>query len=212
MQHRIVPVVAAMAMLVACADAPSGPSTLAFSDVTASALGNPPPPAFEGSLVASFDLASGKASRLTPGLSLSVSGSSLSHRFVLSHVEFNANSEQTQYWMNFPRQPYPREWGLGTALPRGRILQKDGASVGSGIIASRDERNGGWWLIDMTQFTVPYNVFVNGCQNPNWLNCVTLNVPVVAEFVRITGRGENGEPIVERRRSNPATMSFAERF
>lgn len=212
MQFRILPALAGVAMLVACSDAPSGPGSMSVSELS-SALGNPPPPAFSGFLVADFELgASGDVGSLTPELSLSVSANSTRRfRFQLGNVQFGANEEQTYFWMRFPRQPFPREWNLGTALPYGRIHQRHERTVGTGIIANRDERNRGWWLIDMSQFTVPYQVFVNGCanQNPNWQQCVTLNVPIVAEFVKIKGRDERGELIVERRTSNPAIAYFA---
>jgi hypothetical protein len=64
----------------------------------------------------------------------------------------------------------------------------------------------------MSQFTQPYEVFVPGCRNQNWVNCVTLDAPVVAVFYRLLGFDRQGKPLFESFPSKPSSLTFATGF
>jgi hypothetical protein len=162
-----------------------------------------------------------KVSRAPSGLSLEREGGSGNtgnppsgvFTFLISDVEYNANSQNTLFWMNFPNQPLPPELeGKLPPLKRGRIEVKNLQSRGTGVIAAIDEKNGGFWLIEMSQFTQPYEVFVPGCANQNWVNCITLDAPVVAVFYRLVGFDQRGKPLFESYRSLPSSLTFATGF
>lgn len=204
MQRRLVPMLATLALIAACADSPTGPNDGALA--IASAASNPPPPSFGGTLVGDFDVSGtfGKRSlgATAQGLSLEVGSGGYHHRFTISPVEYNANTAQTAYWMNFPSRP----------LGKGRIYYSNGQTTGSGLIADFDQANNGWWVIDLAQFTGAYNVFGPCTNTANWVNCVELTKPIVATFVRTVGTDENGKEINEKLTSDPALLRFATDF
>jgi hypothetical protein len=55
-------------------------------------------------------------------------------------------------------------------------------------------------------------VFVPGCQNQNWINCITLDAPIIAKFFRVIGYDKDGKPIFEGFESEPSSLTFAEAF
>ena len=213
----------ALVVAAGCADG-SGGSASALLGPSA-VVGNPPPPAFSGSIVGRFGIDQGdnKVARVLPGISLEreegLGGSTTGEpprgifTFIVRGVEYNADVEQETFWMNFPHQPLPKVLqGRFPNFKRGRIVVQNGQSVGSGVIISIDDENGGFWLISMAQFTQPYEVFVPGCQNTNWVNCITLDAPVVAKFFRVIGFDDRGNPIFEGFESAPSMLTFAELF
>lgn len=218
MRHRIALTIATLALVSACADGSGGPDALfGPSAVT----GNPPPPAFTGAVGGFFESSTVDEQRSAPaisGLSLAFSATSGNNppterfRFSISPVEYNADPSLTSFWMNFPYQPLPRALqGLIPPLPRGHIVYKNGQSTGSGIILARDDVNGGWWLIHLSQFTQPYNVFLPSCQNTNWVDCLTLDAPVFAIFYRVTEDAQ-GQKSFETYPSITSQLNFATGF
>ena len=215
MSHRLVVALAALVLVSACSDGTgvsdrlTGPNNI---------VGNPPPPAFGGTLLGTFDAGGdevGKVSRAPDGLSLEVSNGTARppaqpFRFRIATVEYNANAALTEFWMNLPQQRLPAVLqGKVPPLQRGRIHVQNGVTTGIGHIVSQfDKKNGGYWLIDMTQFTQQYDVCVPSCQNPTWVNCLTINVPVVAVFYRTVGRRDLFNPYP----SQPSIMNFATQF
>lgn len=207
-----------------CADGSGGPASALVGPNAV--VGNPPPPAFSGSVIGSFGIDQGdeKVARLMPGLSLEREGGSGegsttgepprgTFRFIVRGVEYNADPENLVFWMNFPQQPLPQELqGRFPNFKRGRIVVQNGQSVGTGVIIAIDGENGGFWLISMAQFTQPYEVFVPGCQNQNWVNCITLDAPIIAKFFRVIGFDDRGNPIFEGFESAPSSLTFAELF
>lgn len=221
MSFRFAVALSALVVATACADSAGGPANQLLGP--AAVIGNPPPPAFSGSVVGDFQAADSdaKASRVMPGLSLELEGGSGGtgnppkgiFRFRISGVEYNADSANTKFWMPFPFQPLPANLrGKIPPLKKGRIVVENGKSVGTGVIAAFDDANGGYWLIELSQFTQPYEVFVPGCRNQNWVNCITLDAPVVAVFYRILGVDRNGNLLFESYPSAPSFLTFASRF
>ena len=220
MSLRLAVALSALVVTTACADGAGGPADQLFGP--SAVVGNPPPPAFGGAVVGTFSAAQvdGKRSYALPGLSLELEGGTGSgnppqgdFRFILNNVEYNANPGNTIFWMAFPNQPLPPDLqGKIPPLKKGRIVVQNGASVGSGVIAAFDQKNGGYWLIELNQFTQPYEVFVPGCTNQNWVNCITLDAPVVAVFYRILGVDREGRLLFESYPSEPSMLTFASRF
>lgn len=221
MSLRIVIALSALAIVTGCADGAGGPADALVGPNAV--VGNPPPPAFSGKVMGTFEVSEidGKVARTQMGLSLErETGSSQTgeppegtFRFLVENVEYNADSANLKFWMAFPRQPLPGSLkGRFPNFQRGRITVQNGKSVGTGVIIDIDEKNGGFWLIPMNQFTQPYEVFVPGCQNPNWVNCITLDAPIVAKFFRVIGYDEDGRPIFEGFTSQPSSLAFATGF
>jgi hypothetical protein len=185
MRYRVLPLIVSAAFLVACAGG-SGDMTLPTSSPAVTQTDNPPPPLLNMTAFASLQtsIASGRAANTTNGL-LSLDATAdrfkeaFSFEFRLKDIEFNANEEQTRYFMSFPRN------GDGTPI----IVQENGHSEGKGKIWTFDTRNDGFWLIDLAQFTVEQNVFAP-CAEPIHPDCVELTVPLVAHFIRFNKRGK----------------------
>jgi len=221
MSLRVAFALTALVVAAACADGAGGPADQLFGPNAV--VGNPPPPAFSGKVMGTFQVtdADGKVSRAPAGLSLEREGGSGQtgdppsgiFRFLIETVEYNADPQNLKFWMNFPRQALPRELqGKFPEFKRGRIVVENGQSVGTGVIIDIDEENDGFWLISMEQFTQPYEVFVPGCRNQNWVNCITLDAPIVAKFFRVIGFDDRGSPIFEGFTSEPSSLTFATAF
>ena len=216
MRPRLAIAISTLALIAACADGSGGASGLLGPNAV---IGNPPPPAFTGAVGGYFEPSTTDELRSTTaasGLSLSLTASqnppTERFRFSISPVEYNADPSLSSFWMNFPYQPLPRALqGFIPPLPRGHIIYRNGQSTGSGIIMARDDANKGWWLIHLSQFTQPYNVFLPSCQNTNWTDCVTLNAPVFAIFYRVV-ESPTGQRSIETYPSAPSTLFFATGF
>ena len=217
MRSRIALAVTALALVSACADGSGGADGLVGPNPL---TGNPPPPAFTGAVAGYFEpspVEEHRAHTGISGLSLQVTQGGTNppttrFRFAISVVEYNADPNLSSFWLNFPRQTLPTALqGHVAPLIRGRIVYQNGQSTGIGTIIARDSKNRGWWIIDLSQFTQPYNVFLPSCPNQNWVNCLTLNAPVIATFYRIVESGD-GSRQVEAYPSKPSTLYFATGF
>jgi hypothetical protein len=211
MSHRVLVALSALVLVSACADG-TGPADR--SSGPNNIVGNPPPPAFDGTVIGDFESATleGRVSRLPTGLSLEREGSSTqapqgAFRFTISPVEYNANAALTEFWMTFPPQTVPANVAQLIPKPKqGRVVVSNGKSVGSGVIVAFDQANGGWWIIELSNLTQPYDVFQRACPGRTWANCITLNAPVIAYFYPTTGPQSMVYP------SKPGFLRFTTQF
>jgi len=211
MQYRSTIVLAAFAVLAACADSPTSPGSDPLF------LGNPPPPSIGGTAFGDFETSTGSGLRSTNmgGLSLEVTGGEggttgvFAFHFAISPVEFNADPSLQTMWMNFPKQTPPPDLAQRLRnVKRGRIFFNGTATTGTGTIWALDREHNGYWTIDLRQFTGQGNVFTD-CEVPVGEVCVRLNKRIIAVFVQIVGEREDGSLIVKEYVSKPGLLFFA---
>ncbi len=173
--------------------------------------GNPPPPFLSGAVGAVLVVGGGPAPARVPGIAPLhnvAPSATFEHRFAIMPVVYDANAQQTVYWMNFPpQQRPPKAFRIGP-ITRGRITQEPEGTFARGRIFDFDAENNGFWVIDLTQFNQPAGVPAFGpCLRPN-LPCVTLPTPIVATFYQIVGTDPQGNYLFQLFTSDPAQLSF----
>jgi hypothetical protein len=201
MRSRTIVSLAGLALVAACSQDAITTPVDAASDVGAAAT--PPPPLLRGRIQSDFTAVPAGA-RVAPE-------AGFFHRFMIFPVEFTANEDQSLMVMRFPLQTVPPGAGGIGPISRGDIEYKNGQTLAKGRIFEFDQRNNGFWVVDLTPISMQGNVFVPSTCQVTTNNCWDLAVSLPADFYHIIGTDESGNLIFEVIPAPPSPLRYVDR-
>jgi hypothetical protein len=197
---RLVKVLPAIALVatVGCSDGPTALS--AGRSAIMAAVSNPPPPPVTGAVLGDFDVPPDEGfsvARGTPaaGLSLSTSGTTLSHSFN-TPATFDRSEDLTSSVITVGHGRHPTTF----------TADAEGHTTGSGSISETDEA-GNIWTINFSQLTGGPGL--GECASPPLHGeCVSVGGSVSATVRILVGRDHHNRRIYRTVTSNSGTLRF----